>query len=505
MKTFKKIFAFALSLVMVLSVAPCAFAAEDIDYEIGNPYEKVDFSAWNQYKFDPHCHTTFSDGGNTMAEMVERHYELDFDIIALTDHGTVSYGFTNQPQTRVMKIFSLVKNGFVTDETLSANGTAANGNAYKVTEANGDEYYSQTLASGTDGQQMLRVPFGNEQNPTSFNNAHVNTWFADYGHGVVGGTSNYLSPISAVDELGGLSVINHPGEYTNARDELLTEDAYNIEESIYNYKVNKFANLLTTYKTCLGIDINSKGDSRTRFDRKLWDILLQKIVPTGRNVFAIASSDAHNLDIVDSGYTSVLMPELTSAALKSSMENGSFFAASKYIGNYDELVQLEKELKASTDPAAAKFLNETLSPLIDTIYNEIFVEGDQGTRFKAADGTTVPSITNITVNETEDTIAVETANALTVHWIANGKVIHVGNRIDLDDYSDDITSYVRAEAYGEGGVVYSQPFTLDYDGAPTAEKENFFDWGTIASAICDTPVKILALILPIELIVSLFK
>lgn len=504
MKNFKKAIAFALSIIMILSIAPCAFAAEDIDYTIDNPYSGVDFESWGQYKYDPHSHTTFSDGGNTLPEMVERHYELGFDIIAITDHGTASYGYTEQDHTPIMKLFSLVKNGFITSVTLDESGYAANGNAYKVTEANGDEYYSQTLADGTEGKKMLRVPFGNEQNPTSFNNAHVNTWFVDYGHGVIGGTSNYISPIKAIDELDGVSVINHPGEYTNARDELLTEDAYDVDNISYKYKINKFANILMTYDTCLGIDINSKGDNRTRFDRKLWDILLQKVVPTGRNVFAIASSDAHNLDIVDSGYTVAVMPENTSANLKTSMRNGTFFAASKYIGNYDELVQLEKELKASSDPAAAAFL-ETLSPLVDTIYNEIYNEGDQGTRFKAADGTIVPSITNITVDDAEDTIAIETENALTVHWIANGEVIHVGSSIDLDDYSDKIGSYVRAEAYGEGGVIYSQPFTVDYEGAPKAEKENFFDWGTIASAICDTPVKLLALILPVKLIASLFE
>ena len=61
---------------------------------------------------------------------------------------------------------------------------------------------------------MLRVPYGIENNPTSFNNSHVNSWFVDYGNGVLGGTSDYETPIKNVEELGGLSVINHPGEYT---------------------------------------------------------------------------------------------------------------------------------------------------------------------------------------------------------------------------------------------------------------------------------------------------
>ncbi len=505
MKNLKKIAAVALSLVMILSMAPCVFAAtEDVDYQITNPYANVDFSNWGQYKYDPHCHTTFSDGGNTMAEMVERHYELGFDIIAVTDHGTASYGFVEQDHVPAMKLFSLVKNGFVTSEGLEESGTAANGNAYKVFKENGDEYYSQTLASGTEGQKMLRVPYSNEQNPTSFNNAHVNSWFADYGHGVLGGTSNYISPIKNIHGLGGVSVINHPGEYTNARDELLTEDAYNTDKFSYNYKVKKFENLLTTYSSCIGIDINSKGDSRTRFDRKLWDTLLADVVPTGRNVYAIASSDAHNLDIVDSGFTVTLLPDNTSANLKNCLLNGQFFAASKYIGNYDELVQFEKELLALNNPENQDFLS-SLSALIDVIHNEIYVEGDQGTKFKAREGTVVPSVTNITVNDTEDTISIETQNALTVHWIANGEVIHVGSSIDLDDYSDKIGSYVRAEAYGEGGVIYVQPFTVEYSGAPAAKEGRFYDWGTIASAICDTPVKILEFILPIDFVVSLFN
>ena len=45
---------------------------------------------------------------------------------------------------------------------------------------------------------MLRVPYGIENNPTSFNNSHVNSWFVDYGNGVLGGTSDYETPIKNV-------------------------------------------------------------------------------------------------------------------------------------------------------------------------------------------------------------------------------------------------------------------------------------------------------------------
>ena len=495
---FKKFLAVIMAAAMLLTVAPLSFAnGNDVDYTINSPYADVDFTSVNQYKADLHCHTTFSDGGNSLPEMVERHYELGFDIIAISDHGTVSYGYTTQTHNEPMMLFSYVDNGEFIDDVLSENGVAANGNSYSVFNKGTDEYYSQVLASGEKGQELMRVPYANEQNPTSFNNAHVNSWFVDYGHGVVGGTSNYLSPISKIDQLGGVSVINHPGEYTNARDEETTADAYNVENTTYKYKIDKFASLLNTYKSCIGIDINSKGDSRTRFDRKLWDILLGMILPLGeRSVFAIATTDAHNLDIADSGYTLMLMPELTSDALRKSLTNGEFFAASKYLGNYDEQVKYKDSLDKIGTPEAIALSNE-LNTAINS--NDKF----NATNYPDA---TSPAITDIVVDDAEDTISITTENTVVTHWIADGKVIHVGNTIDLDDYSDEIGKYVRAESLGMGGIIYTQAFVLDYDGAPKAEKENFFDWGTIASAICDTPVKLLVLLLktPIRIIFDIF-
>ena len=490
MKKIFKITAVILALTMLLTAAPIAFADADIDYDITSPYSTIDFSTVNQYKADLHSHTTFSDGNETLPAMTERHYELGFDIYAITDHGTVSYGYTSQTFNDPVKLISWVKNGAVYNDILTANGKTSDGIDYRVdTDAETkDEYYIETV-DGKDGQAMMRVPFGNEQNPTSFNNAHVNTWFADYGNGVLGGTSNYLSPISAIDALGGLSVINHPGEYTNARDEETQESAYNLDDPVYNYKITKFAKLLAEYDSCLGIDINSKGDSRTRYDRKLWDILLQKIVPYGRNVYAIATTDAHNLGIVDSGYTVMLMNDLTSADLKDAMANGQFFAASKYIGNTLEM-EAYKAIAQNIDTAEAKLLVQMLDTALST-----------GEKFYAGEDAIVPVITNVTVDEDNDTISLATENAVVIRWIADGRQIASGATIDLDDYSDDIGSYVRAEIVGPGGVIYTQAFTLDYDGAPEAEDfGSFFDFGGIVSAICDTIVKLLPYILPLKLI-----
>ncbi len=502
----KKAMAIAMSVVMLFAMAPMAFAADaDVDYKINNPYAKVNFAADKAYKADLHSHTTFSDGSNPLPDMVERHYELGFDVLAITDHGTNFYGYTFQKDHYLpeMKVIGLVKNGFMDGTALNGTGTAKNGNTYNVNVSLfGDEYYSQTMADGSKGQEMLAVPFGIENNPTSFNNAHVNSWFVEYGHGYLGGTSDYATPIKAVQDLGGLSVINHPGEYTNARDEIYTADAYNKDDAVYNYKIEMFENLLLDNSTCMGIDINSKGDSRTRFDRKLWDIMLQDIVPYGRNVLAIATSDAHNLDIVDSGYTMHYLSENNVANLKANMAQGGFFAGSKYVGNYEELRVLRDEL-AAIDTAEAKKLYDIIDPLVKKIAEEN-ANGEKGSKFEADKAIAAPLFTNVVVDDAADTISLSADNAAVIHWIANGKVIHVGNEIDLDDYSAQIGSYVRAEAYGEGGVMYTQAFTLEYEGAPKAPaRKDFFDFGQIITKICDVPVRFLVSILPVNLIVAI--
>ena len=474
-----------IAIICVVAILSGAFgtigfaAGSDVDYTITNPYANVDWS-WNQYKADLHTHTTASDGDDTLKAMVETNYGYGFDIYAVSDHGTVSYSYTEQDVIPAIKTFLQIKNPEAKVIPLDESGLTFNGDKYDIITENGGDYYYQTYEDGTQGQKMLRVPYAIENNPTSLNNAHVNSWFVDYGHGVVGGTSDYETPIKAVDELGGLSVINHPGEYTNARDEDYTCDAY--DES-YAYYIDKFESLLLKYPSCIGIDINSKGDSRTRFDRKLWDIMLMDLAPQGKNVTAIATSDAHRTTAAYTGYTMMIMPENTVDNLYNCMKAGEFFAASKYIGNNEELNEIAMYLIENGDADAAAIGEDILARQAE----------DYNAKYEAPLDVDAPVISGITVDDDADTIKLDVDGDLCIRWISNGKTIAYGDEIDLDDYSDDIGAYVRAEVFGEGGIVYTQAMLLDYEGAPEHEnKDDASDFGWLASIVPDTIVRFFA-------------
>ena len=430
---FKKMTAAALSGVMLISVAPfSASAAADIDYTIVNPYENVNWSTTGQYKANLHTHSIVSDGGEDFNAMIERHYELGYDILAMTDHATVDRSWT--------------KLNINPSITWAMNIDTGGSNPTPLTEA---RFAEITNGAGRNGRGMLRVPFGIEHNAAALNNTHVNSFFCDYGDGYLGGTSYYDQILKGVDDAGGVCFINHPGEYTGAKKDS-PDAAYDTSNPYYAYIVKKYTKLLKTYKSCLGMEFINKNDDRTQNDRKLWDLLLANVVPSGRNIFAFGDSDAHSLSAIDTNWEIFCMPSNTVENLRASMEKGSFFAASHNIKNSKEVARLEAETGL-----------------------------ELGTEWTAAAGVDAPKVTKIAVDEQADTIAVTAINQKTIHWIANGKVICVGGTIDLDDYPDKIGSYVRAEVWGEGGILYVQPFILQYNGAPADKDFFFFDFGSI--------------------------
>lgn len=472
MKKFKAFIAIVLTLIMCMPFSLAAFALqEDGAYVITNPYANVNWDAVTAYKTALHSHTNASDGSPTLFESIERHVEADFDIVATTDHGTVNYSWADpNPNAFIHGLLSLVGRSEGELVYLGNSGTFAGGTAYTYgTADNGDDYL--TLDSG---KKILRVPYGIENNAVSVN-AHVNSWFVDH---VDNSITTYEDAVKGVNAMNGVCVINHPGEYTKARYELHSEDAYNENNLVYKYYINKYASLIENYDSCIGIDMNSKGDGRTRFDRVLWDVLLTKFAANGENVYAIASSDAHQLRVIDTGYTLALLEEQTSAALRHSLENGEFFAASHCLGNYEELVDIAAALKEYYgETELYNKVNDTANEMaekIEGIENGEYdadssigitysVLDDEGYNTCKAD----PRITSIEVNEATDEITINTTDALIVRWISNGKLICTQKAdeatIDLNEYSDVIGDYVRAEVFGEGGIVYTQAFLLDAD------------------------------------------
>lgn len=456
-----------LSVVMLMSGVSIFAAAAD-NFTITNPYANINWDTVNQYKTALHTHTQASDGDITLRQSLERHYETGFDIVATTDHGTVNYSWNEfQGSQFIGKALKLFGRTDFTLDYLGTEGEFANGAKYKMETRNGDDYLVME-----DGKEIMRIPYGIENNALSVN-AHVNSWFADFHNNL---PCDYVDAIRGVQKAGGLCVINHPGEYSNARYELFQEDAYDLSNPSYRYLFNKFYGLINKYDCCLGLDINSKGDDRTRYERKLWDEMLMEAAKSGKTVLAIASSDAHQLDKIDTGFTYVLANEKTSAATKSALKNGEFFAASTCICNHDEMQQMAdsiKEFYGETD--LYKDLTDTVARYETDRQKKIDEndDGNTGVKYMAIDNegyfnkSARPMITKIAVDDAENTIAIDSENTVIVRWIADGKVISTMKSdeavIDLDDYADQLGGYIRAEVFGEGGILYTQAFSLNAD------------------------------------------
>lgn len=435
---FKKSLAVVMTIALLATFAPfSAGAATEVDYTIVSPYANVNWNTWDQYKANLHTHSTVSDGREILATMVEEHYALGYDILGMTDHGTVDKSWTNLNIKPALNFVMNIKTfGSMDQPTLSE-----------------ERFAEITSGVGRNGRGLLRVPFGIEHNAAALNNTHVNSFFCDYGDGYLGGTSYYDHILRGVQEAGGVSIINHPGEYTGARKDTI-EDAYDTSNLHYNYIINKYSGLFKNYETCLGMEIINKNDSRTKSDRKLWDLVLAEVVPSGRSVFGFGNSDAHSLDAIDTNWNIMCMPANTAGNLRTSLEQGAFFAASHNIRNSIEIDRLEAE-------------------------TGLTIGDDSWDAPRGVLALTPPKVTSITVDNTADTITLTAINHETIHWIADGEVIQVGGTIDLDDHTGNLGSYVRAEIWGEGGMLYSQPFILEYQGAPGAKSPLFFDFGII--------------------------
>ncbi len=276
-----------------------------------------------------------------------------------------------------------------------------------------------TNGIGRDGRGMVAIINSDEQSESD----HLNTFFTPFNN-ESGATLE--SNIAKTQKLGGICHINHPGRYTGGKN---TSGTVGEEASNNPITVQKYVDLFTKYSACVGMEIINKLDGDSYSDRILWDNILKETMPKGRFVWGFSNDDTHSNSATGHSYNMMLLPSNTAENVRAAMENGAFYASAKVA---------KREGYTVTDIA-------TISD-----YRP-------------------PIITNITVDQTEDTITIEGNLYDTIEWIADGEVIATGNTIDLNQYEDKVNSYVRAQLKGREGISFTQPFGISTD---TTELEN---------------------------------
>ncbi len=404
----RKCCALLLSFITLFCMSTAVFAANDIkgkyDYTITSPYDTVDWDNWKQYKASLHSHTDASDGDQTIAESVKTHYDLGYQILAISDHAVLGTPWDEVPQTvPIYRFFKFSRTGMRDPVVLTSDERNAiiNG-TYESPERD-----ALSAQLGYDLGGMLEITGSCEANgATPINDCHINTFGCTSVQAKMGVYGDFESVVRDCDKEGGFSFLDHTGEYVGRND----EDEWRAYEPYY---ANKFANIFLNYDSCVAFDVNS-----TKFDSVIWDQILQLTIPQGRNVPGIAFSDSHSIEDNDWAFTMMLMPELTKEAFEACMRSGAWFSVGR----------------------------------VDTYY--------LGDDFNGT-GNLPPAVSRISVNNETDTISFEGSEYDNVQWISNGKIIAEGKgltSIDLNEYEDVLGSYVRFQITGPGGILYSQPF-----------------------------------------------
>ncbi len=446
----RKLTGVILSVIIVASIGVPAFASDDSstgDYIIESPYEGIDWDAYKAYKTQLHAHTNASDGYLTLREFVEAHYALDYDIVALTDHGTINPGWDRVPET--VPLMRFIKK----DRTQMAPIIPLTKEEYQSYLNGTQEKRTYTTEAGdvltrTHTNGMLDVPKGIELNmATPIADCHLTGYFADYGQGLAGVFGDYETPSKGVMEAGGISFLSHVGEYVYT-----DKDSENyVGKPVDDYYATKFARLFLDYYkdengnlSSLGMGINSATDAHTRCDRILYDQVLQKTIPNGVVPWGNTFSDSHNERSLNDAYVWSIMPELTLDAFRACMEKGQFFSVSHY-SNGVELNGME-EMPGYTE-----------SYIVDN--NLYYLD-------------TTPNITKLSVNHETDVVTVECENANLITWVSNGNVIKrepvTNGTATLDLYNDKLLAepylYLRCYVSGDNGICYANPLTLKVKG-----------------------------------------
>ena len=410
-------------LILLTLLPTAAFATEAAPttgpietFTIVNPYAEVDWATFGQYRAALHTHTCRSDGAATFREAVLDHYNKGFDILAITDHDALhTGGWADGGQNALTP----------QEEAQILTGTF---------DGPFPGSFGPELRRPTDQGGMIWVPTSNEQSRSR----HINSFWADVDFAGQGGMSQ-AQVLQAVEDAGGLAILNHPGRYTGG----VQGGAWGVAVSRRADTVAYFVELLDRFPSNLGFELFNRLDHDTRSDRVLWDAVLTELMPYGRFVWGFSNDDSHTKDETGYNFNVMLMPELTADATRESMETGAFYMVSRVIRS--------NIAAGGTDPA----INVTLPD------GGVIPSGGDASTLYMLDQPT-PGIDDIVVDG--NTITITGRDYDRIEWIADGAIIYTGEALDVYALQAEIGSYVRAQLISATGIAMTQPFGILPEG-----------------------------------------
>jgi hypothetical protein len=174
----------------------------------------------------------------------------------------------------------------------------------------------------------------------------------------------------------------------------------------YNFPVEWYVDMYKTYPHLIGLEVYNQGD-RYPNDRKKWDEILTEIIDE-RPIWGFSDDDMHTLEHLGRNWNIMLLPELSAEWVRRGMEEGMFF----------------------------------------------FVYAPAGHK-----GPLPPKVESITVDSQKGTISINLTGHNKIIWISEGKEVHQGDSINLNEIPE-LGKYVRAEVHYSGGIINTQPFIV---------------------------------------------
>ncbi|MCL2634914.1 MAG: hypothetical protein FWD34_10445 [Oscillospiraceae bacterium] len=421
------------------------------NFDIDSPYADVDWDTWTQYKASHHTHSWASDGANSSAQAAERHYELGYHILANTDHDRLQ----TLPHLNTLSGGSPANSANL-PPTLEQVTALQTGSAVSANAVTGGMGAIPARPAGADG--MIWIPYTNEHSGIRFDQItqtpaghHVNTFWANI-------PSTSLTPRESIQDLlgrvaaaGGIAFINHPGRYTLSQ---YPVQPYSEAAAIANDAANfmPYVDVFMAYPAAIGMEIINKFDTESQAERILWDNILSVTMPQGRAVWGFSNDDSHANDAVGYAYNLMVMPSLTEANVRTSMENGTFLAFTRV----DRQYQVRPGNINSWDWNATA-ANEAVLSMAVPVVRSIDI-----------------TYNSIKIDATYNGAAINTGTTTFIDWYADGVMIHRGNTLNLRAFQLNVYSYVRATIVTPTGVIYVQPFGISSaaDCDVVCEKDN---------------------------------